>query len=105
MGSLLIKTPFTRVNGVSKYCYFFNIFFNTVSLSNFLVQKNQSQHFILSSCFSILSFATPQVPAVGTMTSSPGLQSAGVATPNSSAAYKAMTTRYNSSKLRPKLNG
>jgi len=33
-----------------------------------------------SSVSSILSFATPQEPEVGTMTSSPGYQSAGQAT-------------------------
>jgi len=43
----------------------------TGSLSSFLVQKNPSSHFI-SFLPSILFLATPQEPAGGTITSSPG---------------------------------
>ena len=51
------------------------------------------------------SFAVPQLPAVGTMTSSPGLQSAGVATFSASAFCRAWMTLFISSKLRPVLRG
>ena len=82
---------------------FLRTLFSTVSLSSFLVQKNQSLQSI--SLSSIRSFAVPQEPAGPIITSSPGRQSAGVATPNSSAVFKAIITLYNSSKLRPKLKG
>ena len=45
-----------------------------------LVQKNQSSQCSPASCPDIRSAAVPQVPAGGTITGSPGLQSAGVAT-------------------------
>jgi len=47
-------------------------------MDNGLVQKNQSER-VISSLLSIIFLATPQEPAVGTITSSPGCQSAGVA--------------------------
>ena len=49
--------------------------------------------------------ATPHDPAVGTMTSSPGRQSAGRATPKWSEVCRPMSTRLISSKLRPKERG
>ena len=42
---------------------------------------------------------------VDTITRSPGLQSAGRATEKASAACRAITTLYNSSKFRPRLSG
>ena len=45
-----------------------------------LVQKNQSSQCSPASCPDIRSAAVPQEPAGGTITGSPGLQSAGVAT-------------------------
>lgn len=50
---------------------------------------NQSRQYWSSFWLSIRSLAVPQLPAVGTMTSSPGLQSAGVATFSASAFCRA----------------
>ena len=60
---------------------FLRILSSTSFLSSGLVQKNQSSHF-KSSVAVIRSSATPQDPAGDTITSSPGFQSAGVATEN-----------------------
>ena len=66
---------------------------------------NQSRQYWSALWLSIRSLAVPQLPAVGTMTSSPGLQSAGVATFSASAFCRAWMTRFISSKLRPVLSG
>ena len=90
-------------NVFSAYCaeerggasYFFSL----------LKHMNQSRQYWSSELFSMRSFAVPQLPAVGTMTSSPGLQSAGVATFSASAFCRAWMTLFISSKLRPVLRG
>ena len=71
----------TASNPFGRSCsdYFFNTAFSTVSLSIFFVQKNQSYALNPSSFPSIRSSAVPHDPAGGTITSSPGRQSAGVA--------------------------
>jgi hypothetical protein len=74
-------------------------------LSIFLVQKNQSLQVTPSSLPSIRFLAVPQEPAVGTMMSPPGRQSAGVAMEKASAVLRACTARINSSKFRPMLKG
>ena len=54
---------------------------------------NQSRQYWSSDWLSIRSLAVPQEPAVGTITSSPGLQSAGVAQLSESAFCRAMMIR------------
>ena len=66
---------------------------------------NQSRQYCSSVWLSMRSFATPQLPAVGTMTSSPGLQSAGVAQLSASAFCSAWMILLISSKLRPVVSG
>ena len=61
--------------------------------SNFLKQRNQSTQRIEGSVDSTRSFAAPQDPGGGTITSSPGCQSAGVATLNLSEACIASSKR------------
>ena len=96
-----LRPWFSQAHGLGKlslyFLYPFPIAESTVALSSFFVQKNQSWHVTPSCLPSILSLATPQEPAVGTMASSPGRQSAGVATPKASAVFKAWTTRMSSS--------
>jgi len=59
----------------------------------------------MSSLPSMRFLAELQLAAGLTMTSSPGRQSAGRATPKASAVCKAISVRYSSSKLRPTLRG
>lgn len=66
---------------------------------------NQSRQYMLGSSDSTRSLAVPQDPAVGTMTSSPGLQSAGVAQLSLSAFWSAMITLLISSKFLPSESG
>jgi hypothetical protein len=68
------------------------------------VHKNQSWH-VISVLFAILSFAIPQDPAVGTITSSPGRQSAGRATPSLSAVCKSNQYTIEFFEVAPKLKG
>ena len=49
-------------------------------LGNRFRQRNQSRQWVSSAGFVIRSCATPHEPGGGTITSSPGCQSAGVAT-------------------------
>ena len=55
------------------------------SYFSFLKHMNQSRQYVSSLDASTRSFAAPHDPAGGIITSSPGLQSAGVATPSLSA--------------------
>ena len=50
-----------------------------LALASGLKQRNQSRHLMPSSLVSTRSFAVPQDPGAGMMTSSPGFQLAGVA--------------------------
>ena len=54
---------------------------------------------------SIRSFAALNEPGVGAITSSPGRQSAGRATPYLSMVCKPISTRFSSSKFRPRASG
>ena len=75
------------------------IFRSTSSFGNGFVQKNQSQHVTPSGCFS------PSSPFIGTITSSPGRQSAGSAIRKASMVCYPISTRSISSKLRPSASG
>jgi hypothetical protein len=75
------------------------------SFGTFLKHMNQSRHVTPSSLPCTRSSAVPHDPAGGTITSSPGCQSAGVATFILSLVCSATTNRRISGMLRPLLRG
>lgn len=72
---------------------------------SFLKQRNQSTHRTVGSATDIRSFAAPQDPGGGTITSSPGVHTAGVATWCLSVVCNAIRRRLISWILRPLLSG
>ena len=70
-------------------------------LGNRFRQRNQSRQCVSSAGLVMRSCATPHEPGGGTITSSPGCQSAGVATLCWSAVCSATSIRKISWKLRP----
>jgi hypothetical protein len=76
------------VSHKSNYTSIFSFFTRNKNYFSFLKHMNQSRQYLPSSLPSTLSFATPQEPGGGIITSSPGCQFAGVAIPSLSDFLK-----------------
>src|SRR5512141_940298 len=73
----------------------------SASMGTFSKVTNQSSAEASGAGFSTRSLAAPQEPGGGTVKSSPGYPSAGVAQPWASLVWRAMSRRLISGKLRP----